>query len=124
MLSRLVFSALVGLSLSACARTPEDVGLLSPTPCTVVDRLGLIWDGRCTAFELSWTPGATRLSVVNHTPADISIQELSGSYRWLTVREVSPGLFCRLTKPYPQERVVTQDCRRQGDAGNWVQVRG
>lgn len=99
----------LALALSACAAPPYADFRGEPGLCTLVDRRGFMLDRPCTPFELAWLPGARRVHIYEEPPADRRFQELTGRYRWTNIREVRPGVFCRLTRdPAP---LVTRDCR-------------
>lgn len=99
----------VTLAISACAAPPYADFRGEHGLCTEVTYAGFMLDRPCTHFELALLPGARRIHIYEEPPADRRFQELTGRHRWTNIREVRPGVFCRLTRD--PASVVTRDCR-------------
>ncbi|MGL4289507.1 MAG: hypothetical protein ACRCVA_24345 [Phreatobacter sp.] len=111
------------LALSACAIPPYDDFRAGPGACLVVASSGFMFDRNCSQFELSWLPGAQRLTVGQRGPDDIEILEVSGRHRLITVRRIREGYYCALARNYPNPR-VTRDCRTTEPVHPPISVRG
>jgi hypothetical protein len=109
-LTRAATAAAILGGLSACALPPYDDFRAYPGACMVVASTGFMFDRPCSALELSWLPGAQRLTVGERGPFDIEILEISGRHRYVTIRRVDVDVYCELARDYPNPR-VTRNCR-------------
>lgn len=115
--------AVLAASLAGCAVPYHAINAPDPFSCLVVDSAGFIYDRNCTAFELSWLPGARRLTVGARGPDEIDILEVSGRHRQVTVRRVREGYYCELSRDYPRPR-PTRNCRTTEPVHPPLSVRG